>query len=66
MIYKDLPLCLLNSHLSCCLSGSEKRKAQLRIVFTHILEAPENETVIFGGDVNLRDKEVLSFCSNKN
>lgn len=58
MKYKSVPLCLLNAHLESTAEGAQERKNQLRLAFRNILNAPNSNTVIFGGDVNLRDKEV--------
>lgn len=56
--FKKLPLCLMNSHLESTTEGSEERKNQLKSVFKRMLNAPEMNTVIFAGDMNLRDKEL--------
>ncbi|XP_051526830.1 tyrosyl-DNA phosphodiesterase 2-like isoform X2 [Myxocyprinus asiaticus] len=52
-------LCLMTSHLESCKNQSEERMKQLRFVFQKIREAPDDVTVIFGGDTNLRDSEVV-------
>ncbi|XP_026084103.1 tyrosyl-DNA phosphodiesterase 2-like isoform X1 [Carassius auratus] len=52
------PLCIMTSHLESCKSNSQERLNQLRRVWKWIKEAPEDHTVIFGGDTNLRDWEV--------
>ncbi|XP_051574791.1 tyrosyl-DNA phosphodiesterase 2 isoform X2 [Myxocyprinus asiaticus] len=52
------PLCFMTSHLESCKSGSQERLNQLRRVWKWIKEAPQEQTVIFGGDTNLRDWEV--------
>uniref|UniRef100_A0A8C1IJB0 Tyrosyl-DNA phosphodiesterase 2a n=1 Tax=Cyprinus carpio TaxID=7962 RepID=A0A8C1IJB0_CYPCA len=49
------PLCIITSHLE----SSQGRLNQLRKVWKQIKEAPEDHTVIFGGDTNLRDWEVV-------
>ncbi|XP_048471391.1 tyrosyl-DNA phosphodiesterase 2 isoform X3 [Rhincodon typus] len=51
-------LCLMTSHLESTKAHSQERVKQLEIVLKKIKEAPENVTVIFGGDTNLRDQEV--------
>lgn len=51
----------MNSHLESTTEGSEERKNQLKSVFKRMLNAPEMNTVIFAGDMNLRDKEVFLF-----
>ncbi|KAB5517811.1 hypothetical protein PHYPO_G00171460 [Pangasianodon hypophthalmus] len=51
-------LCLMTSHLESCKDQAVERKKQLKVVLQTITEAPDNVTVIFGGDTNLRDSEV--------
>ncbi|XP_063155055.1 tyrosyl-DNA phosphodiesterase 2 [Candoia aspera] len=51
-------LCLMTSHLESTKDHSEERLKQLKLVFAKMAEVPESSTVIFGGDTNLRDKEV--------
>ncbi|XP_056126839.1 tyrosyl-DNA phosphodiesterase 2 isoform X2 [Rhinichthys klamathensis goyatoka] len=52
------PLCIMTSHLESCKTGSQERLNQLRRVWKWMKEAPEDHSVIFGGDTNLRDWEV--------
>lgn len=52
------PLCIMTSHLESCKTGSQERLNQLRRVWKWMKETPEDHTVIFGGDTNLRDWEV--------
>uniref|UniRef100_A0A671QVN9 Tyrosyl-DNA phosphodiesterase 2 n=1 Tax=Sinocyclocheilus anshuiensis TaxID=1608454 RepID=A0A671QVN9_9TELE len=52
-------LYLMTSHLESCKNQSEERMKQLRVVFQTMKEAPEDATVIFAGDTNLRDTEVV-------
>ncbi|XP_036371817.1 tyrosyl-DNA phosphodiesterase 2 [Megalops cyprinoides] len=51
-------LCLMTSHLESCKEQSQERMTQLKMVLKRIREAPDNITVLFGGDTNLRDTEV--------
>jgi len=51
-------LYLMTSHLESCKNHSEERMKQLRVILQKIKEAPEDSTVIFAGDTNLRDAEV--------
>ncbi|KAI5607759.1 tyrosyl-DNA phosphodiesterase 2 [Silurus asotus] len=51
-------LCLMTSHLESCKDQAAERMKQLKVVFQRMKEEPENTTVIFGGDTNLRDSEV--------
>ncbi|XP_041961728.1 tyrosyl-DNA phosphodiesterase 2 isoform X1 [Alosa sapidissima] len=52
------PLWLMTSHLESCKDNSQERMNQLRRVWKRMREAPEDHTVIFGGDTNLRDREI--------
>ena len=49
---------LLTSHLESTAEYSVERKKQLKIGFDAMQNTPVNCTVVFGGDLNLRDKEV--------
>ncbi|KAL7984458.1 hypothetical protein Chor_003028 [Crotalus horridus] len=51
-------LCLMTSHLESTKDHSEERLKQLKLVLAKMAEVPESSSVIFGGDTNLRDKEV--------
>ncbi|KAJ6664413.1 hypothetical protein lerEdw1_007070 [Lerista edwardsae] len=50
--------CLMTSHLESTKGHAEERINQLKQVLKKMQEIPESTTVIFGGDTNLRDKEV--------
>lgn len=50
---------LINSHLESTADHAAERVKQLKTCFRHITDTPENYTVIVGGDLNLRDNEVL-------
>ncbi|XP_052433497.1 tyrosyl-DNA phosphodiesterase 2 isoform X1 [Carassius gibelio] len=52
------PLCIMTSHLESGKASSQERLNQLRRVWKWIKEAPQDHTVLFGGDTNLRDWEV--------
>ncbi|XP_051247366.1 tyrosyl-DNA phosphodiesterase 2 [Dicentrarchus labrax] len=56
--FKGQRLCLMTSHLESCKGQAEERMKQLRVVMQRMREAPDNVTVLFGGDTNLRDAEV--------
>ncbi|XP_042362106.1 tyrosyl-DNA phosphodiesterase 2 [Plectropomus leopardus] len=56
--FKDQKLCLMTSHLESCKGQAEERMKQLRVVMQRMREAPDDVTVLFGGDTNLRDTEV--------
>nr|XP_023700324.1 uncharacterized protein LOC111860661 isoform X1 [Paramormyrops kingsleyae] len=51
-------LCVMTSHLESCKTSYQERQVQLTKVWTRMREVPKNVSVIFGGDTNLRDKEV--------
>lgn len=50
---------LLNSHLESTKDHATERKSQLKIALQQMEKAPDSVNVIFGGDLNLRDKEVI-------
>uniref|UniRef100_A0A2K5C5J8 Tyrosyl-DNA phosphodiesterase 2 n=1 Tax=Aotus nancymaae TaxID=37293 RepID=A0A2K5C5J8_AOTNA len=52
-------LCLMTSHLESTKGHAKERMNQLKIVLKKMQEAPESATVIFAGDTNLRDQEVI-------
>lgn len=56
--FKGYPITLMNTHLESTAEFSEQRKVQLFKCFKKCLKEPEDRTVIFGGDLNLRDSEV--------
>lgn len=56
--FKGQKLCLMTSHLESCKASAAERMKQLRVVMQRMREAPDDATVLFGGDTNLRDSEV--------
>lgn len=56
--FKGQKLCLMTSHFESCKGQAEERMKQLRVVMKRMRESPEDVTVLFGGDTNLRDTEV--------
>ncbi|XP_069033113.1 tyrosyl-DNA phosphodiesterase 2 [Embiotoca jacksoni] len=56
--FKSQKLCLMTSHLESCKGHAQERMKQLHVVMQRMREAPEDVTVVFGGDTNLRDTEV--------
>lgn len=48
----------MTSHLESCKAHAQERMKQLRVVMQRMTEAPDDVTVLFGGDTNLRDAEV--------
>jgi len=53
---KDVSCTLMTSHLESTASHVDERKRQLKTAFDALKK--HDNTVIFGGDLNLRDKEV--------
>ncbi|KAF1398340.1 Tyrosyl-DNA phosphodiesterase 2, partial [Spheniscus humboldti] len=51
-------ICLMTSHLESTKNHSKERMKQLQIVLNKMQTESESNTVIFGGDTNLRDSEV--------
>ena len=51
---------LLNTHLESTAEHADERMRQLEKCFDIMTKRPEDRTVIFGGDLNMRDKEVTS------
>lgn len=56
--FKGQKLCLMTSHFESCKGHAVERMKQLRVVMQRMREAPDDVTVLFGGDTNLRDPEV--------
>ncbi|KAM4725242.1 tyrosyl-DNA phosphodiesterase 2 [Anableps anableps] len=56
--FKGQKLCLMTSHLESCKGHAQERMKQLRMVMERMKDAPDDVTVLFGGDTNLRDTEV--------
>ncbi|XP_059172986.1 tyrosyl-DNA phosphodiesterase 2-like [Physella acuta] len=55
---KGIPMTLMTSHLESTAEYSEERVRQLRMAFKRMNSLSAEQTIIFGGDLNLRDKEV--------
>ena len=53
---------IMTSHLESTKSHAGERKRQLQAAFKHMQESPSERTIVFGGDLNLRDKEVKVEC----
>lgn len=51
---------LMTSHLESTVKCKAERTWQLQQVLKSMMEQPQGNTVVFGGDTNLRDREVLS------
>ncbi|CAL1538597.1 unnamed protein product [Lymnaea stagnalis] len=55
---KNIPVTFLTSHLESTGEHSRERQKQLKIAFDRMAAIDAEDTVIFGGDLNLRDKEL--------
>ncbi|KAK3764218.1 hypothetical protein RRG08_044144 [Elysia crispata] len=55
---KGIAMVFLTSHLESTKEYSVERCRQLKTAFDQMQASPQDRTVIFGGDLNLRDKEV--------
>ena len=53
-------LVLMTSHFESTAQCAAERKKQLQLVLTYMNQEAMHANVIFGGDTNLRDKEILS------
>ena len=51
---------LLNTHLETTADHAEERMRQLEKCLDIMSKRPEDRTVILGGDLNMRDKEITS------
>ena len=58
---KGVEMDLLTAHLESMANHSEERTRQLQKSYKEVTSAPPTSTVVFGGDLNLRDKEVGLF-----
>ncbi|TDG96071.1 hypothetical protein EPR50_G00235960 [Perca flavescens] len=59
VLFKGQKLCLMTSHFESCKPNAANRMKQLRLVMKRMTEAPDDVTVLFGGDTNLRDAEMV-------
>ncbi|XP_017296989.1 tyrosyl-DNA phosphodiesterase 2-like [Kryptolebias marmoratus] len=60
VLFRGQKLHLMTSHFESCKANSAERMRQLGLVMKMMSKAPDDETVLFGGDTNLRDYEVAS------
>lgn len=59
--YKDkVDLCVMTSHLESTAEHGSERMIQLKKAIKAMLDQDEHKVVIFGGDLNMRDKEVTA------
>ena len=59
-------ICVMTSHLESTKEFSKQRVEQLKQSFKEMLDQEDNNLVIFGGDLNLRDSEVNINCFELN
>lgn len=55
----SLQMTLLNTHLESTAEFAAERVKQLQSCLKEVAAVANNRTVIYAGDLNLRDKEVL-------
>ncbi|XP_037333092.1 tyrosyl-DNA phosphodiesterase 2-like isoform X2 [Pungitius pungitius] len=58
VLFRGQKFCLMTSHFESCKANAAERMRQLRLVMKRMVRAPDDVTVLFGGDTNLRDAEV--------
>ncbi|XP_028404302.1 tyrosyl-DNA phosphodiesterase 2-like [Dendronephthya gigantea] len=56
--FKEAHITLVTSHLESMNKKSEERKKQFKEILLYMRRRPSRANVVFGGDTNLRDKEV--------
>ena len=56
---KKVDICVMTSHLESTAEYSKQRVDQLKRCFKEMLEQDVDDIVFFGGDLNLRDSEVI-------
>ncbi|KAM6967534.1 tyrosyl-DNA phosphodiesterase 2-like [Aplochiton taeniatus] len=59
VLFAGYPLCLMTSHLESMKNNFQVRVNQVLQVWKRMSEQPSDCNVIFGGDTNLRDNEVV-------
>lgn len=63
VLFRGQTLYLMTSHFESCKAHTAERMRQLTLVMRKMTRAPDDVTVLFGGDTNLRDAEVLYVLS---
>jgi tyrosyl-DNA phosphodiesterase 2 len=53
-------LCVMTSHFESTAEYGPQRMVQLKRAVKEMLDQDEQKVVIFGGDLNMRDKEVIN------
>ena len=61
----NMEIDLMTSHHESCKPAASERVRQLSLCFRRMLEAPPNRSVLFGGDLNMRDDEVRPLLIKK-
>ena len=61
MVVKGVDMTLHTTHLESTAAHATERKKQLTTLLQKIKESPDKNTVIAGGDLNMRDKEVSAY-----
>lgn len=64
MLFRGQTLYLMTSHFESCKARAAERMRQLTLVMRKMTRAPDDVTVLFGGDTNLRDAEVCLHPGN--
>ncbi|CAF4746129.1 unnamed protein product [Rotaria sp. Silwood1] len=60
VIYEgSIEIDLMTSHHESCQPGADERIRQLKLCFKKMVETPANRIVLFGGDLNMRDNELV-------
>ncbi|CAF3103270.1 unnamed protein product [Rotaria sp. Silwood2] len=60
VIYEgSIEIDLMTSHHESCKPGANERIQQLKLCFEKMVETPANRIVLFGGDLNMRDDELV-------
>ncbi|CAF0776626.1 unnamed protein product [Didymodactylos carnosus] len=55
-----IELALMTTHHESCAESSDERKRQLQMCFEQIITTDKSVAVLFGGDLNMRNKELES------
>ncbi|VDH95245.1 tyrosyl-DNA phosphodiesterase 2 [Mytilus galloprovincialis] len=55
---KGLSCLLMTSHLESMKTNSDERKHQMKRALHHVVNASRDRTVLFGGDFNIKDREI--------
>ena len=55
---KGIPMTLMTSHLESTKAHAKERMNQMKKCLNTMTEATDDQSVVFGGDMNIRDQEV--------